>query len=151
VLDGSRSYDKEDQLIFDALQRSSVIAVINKSDVPTIIDLPRPFEALPHLSISAESGAGVELLKDMIKSLFISKQSLDNREFVAISHVRHRDVLDSANSTLQHFADGLDNHCNLELLAIDLRDALTVVGSVTGQASNDDVLDIIFSSFCIGK
>jgi tRNA modification GTPase len=151
VLDGSRSFDKEDQLIFDALQQRSVIAVINKSDVPTILDLPRSFEAMPHLSISTESGEGVELLKDMIKSLFISKQSLDNREFIALSHARHRDVLDSANSSLQRFIDGLAVHCNLELLAIDLRDALTAVGSVTGQVTNDDVLDIIFSSFCIGK
>ncbi len=151
VLDGSRSFDKEDQLILDALQRSSVIAVINKSDVPKILDMPRPLETMPHLSISAESGEGIELLKDMIKSLFVSKQSLDSREFVAISHVRHRDILDSANSTLQRFVDGLGSHCNLELLSIDLRDALAAVGSVTGHVTNDDVLDIIFSSFCIGK
>jgi len=151
VLDGSRSFDKEDQLIWDALQRSSVIAVINKSDIPTVLDVPHPLETLPHLSISAESGEGVELLKDMIKSLFISKQSLDSREFVAISHVRHRDVLHSTNSTLQRFVDGLGSHCNLELLSIDLRDALAAVGSVTGHVSNDDVLDVIFSSFCIGK
>jgi len=151
VLDGSRSFDKEDQLIWDALQRSLVIAVINKSDIPTVLDVPRPLETLPHLSISAESGEGVELLKDMIKSLFISKQSLDSREFVAISHVRHRDILHSTNSTLQRFVDGLCSHCNLELLSIDLRDALAAVGSVTGHVSNDDVLDVIFSSFCIGK
>jgi tRNA modification GTPase len=151
VLDGSRSFDGEDQLIFNSLQRSSVIAVINKSDIAKVLTLPCSFNNMTQLHLSAESGEGVEFLKDTIRSLFISKQSLDSREFVAISRARHRDVLCSVDLSLQRFTEGLVAHCNLELLAIDLRDALAAVGSVTGQATNDDLLDLIFSSFCIGK
>jgi len=151
VLDGSRSFDREDQLILDALQDSSVIAVINKSDLPLALELPVSFDTLPKISISAESGESVELLKDAVRSRFISKQSIDNREFVALSRARHRDVLRSAESSLQRVTDALSGQCCLELLAIDLRDALAAVGSVTGQVTNDELLDLIFSSFCIGK
>jgi tRNA modification GTPase len=69
---------------------------------------------------------------------------------VALSRARHRDALVSAQQSLFRFSDGLFER-NLELLALDVRDALQAVGSVTGQAATDDVLDLIFSSFCIGK
>jgi tRNA modification GTPase len=151
VLDGSRSFDREDQLILDALRDSSVIAVINKSDLPRELELPGSFETLPQISISTESGESVELLKDAVRSRFISKQSLDNREFVALSRARHRDVLCTAEFSLQRVVDALSGQFCLELLAIDLRDALAAVGSVTGQVTNDELLDLIFSSFCIGK
>ncbi|NVN89226.1 MAG: tRNA uridine-5-carboxymethylaminomethyl(34) synthesis GTPase MnmE [Desulfuromonadales bacterium] len=151
VLDGSRPFDREDQLIIDALQGRSVIAVVNKSDIPCVIDLPDFFSTLPLLHISAETGEGVEFLKDSIRSCFISTHTLDNREFVALSRARHRDVLRSAESSLQRIIGALASACCLELLSIDLRDALAAVGSVTGQVTNDELLDHIFSSFCIGK
>jgi tRNA modification GTPase len=69
---------------------------------------------------------------------------------VALSRVRHRDALVSAEQFLRLFSSGLLDR-NLELLALDLRGALQAVGSVTGQTTTDDVLDLIFSSFCIGK
>lgn len=151
VLDGSRPFDREDQLIFDALQDSSVIAVVNKSDVSCMLELPESFDSVTQLRISAASGDGVDLLKETIRSRFLNKHTLDNREFVTISRTRHRDVLYSADLSLQQFMSGLASGLSLELLAIELREALGFIGSVTGQVANDDVLDLIFSSFCIGK
>jgi tRNA modification GTPase len=151
VLDGSRPFDAEDRLILDALQGSRVIAAINKSDLPRVLRLPDDGSRLPQFSFSAESGEGVEELKGAVRSRFISGESLDNREFVAISRARHRDALVSADACLSGCIDGLDSSCSLELLAVDLREALAAVGEVTGYATNDELLDRIFSSFCIGK
>jgi tRNA modification GTPase len=67
-----------------------------------------------------------------------------------LSRARHRDALVSADHYLQQFSKGLRDR-NLELLALDLRGALQAVGAVTGQTATDEVLDLIFSSFCIGK
>lgn len=151
VLDGSRPFDSEDRLILAALQGSRVIAAINKADLPLVLRLPDECGQLQQVSFSAESGEGVEELKGTVRSRFISGESLDKREFVAISHARHRDVLRSAHASLMRCLEGLASSCSLELLAVDLRDALSAVGEVTGQATNDEVLDRIFSSFCIGK
>lgn len=151
VLDSTRPFDSEDQLIFDALQGSSVIAVVNKTDVPPVLVVPRPLEDWVQVRISAETGAGVESLKDSIRARFISSQSLDSREFVALSRSRHRDMLRTAEVSLQRVSAALSDRCCLELLAIDLREALGAIGSVTGQVTNDELLDHIFSSFCIGK
>ncbi len=87
----------------------------------------------------------------MIRTTFLHGSALDSREFVAISRARHRDALSSACSALRQFLSGLEGGRELETLAIDLRDALSAVGQVTGETTTDDVLDVVFSSFCIGK
>jgi len=151
VLDASRPFEAEDQLIFDALVDSRTIAVLNKSDLPRLLDLPEPFLDMVQRPICAHSGRGVDELRDVLRATFLNGTHLDSREFVAISRTRHRDVLASANMLLERFEHGLTTQVGLELLALDLRDALSAVGSVTGLVTTDDVLDVIFSSFCIGK
>jgi tRNA modification GTPase len=151
VLDASRTFDTEDQLIYEALAESRTIAVLNKSDLPQLLQLPAGFDGMVQQGISAHSGAGVEELKDVVRSAFLGNAQLDSREFVALSRVRHRDVLISADAFLQSFEQGLAAQSGLELLALDLRDALSAIGSVTGQVTTDNLLDLIFSSFCIGK
>jgi len=106
---------------------------------------------VPCIPISAHTGDGVELLKETIRNSFLHGSAIDSREFIAISRARHRDALVSADAILQRFLDGMRVKVELELLAVDLRDALQAVGTVTGQSTPDDVLDLIFSSFCIGK
>ncbi|ABL01214.1 tRNA uridine-5-carboxymethylaminomethyl(34) synthesis GTPase MnmE [Pelobacter propionicus] len=151
VLDGSRPFGPEDRLILDALQGNRFVAAISKADLPRVLELPSECCNLPQVSFSAESGEGVDDLKSTVRSLFVSSQAIDNREYVAISRVRHRDALSSADGSLSRFRQGLDSGASLDLLALDLREALASVGEVTGQVTNEDVLDLIFSSFCIGK
>lgn len=151
VLDASHLFDREDQLILEGLTESRIIAVLNKSDLPQTIELPERFTGVPCIPISAHTGDGVELLKETIRNAFLHGSAIDSREFIAISRARHRDALFSAAAILQRFIEGMRVHVELELLAVDLRDALQAVGTVTGQSTPDDVLDLIFSSFCIGK
>lgn len=151
VLDASRPFDVEDQLLLDALSGSRIIAVLNKSDLPNGIMLPVPFDVFTLLPVSADSGAGIDVLKQAIRSIFLHDGVLDSREYVAISRARHRDALISVDSLLTKFVVSLASGVSLELLAVDLRDALSAVGSVIGYTTNDDVLDAVFSSFCIGK
>ncbi len=151
VLDTSRFFDDEDRLILDAVRGKRTIAVLNKCDLPMAIELPPEITTLPQAVISAGAALGVDGLRELIRTTFLHDVPLDSREFVAISRARHRDALVSARSHLQRFLSGLEEGRELETLAIDLRDALSAVGQVTGEISTDDVLDMIFSSFCIGK
>jgi tRNA modification GTPase len=150
VVDGSASFTAEDQAIREAIGSKSVIVVRNKSDLPPCCVVPDDLVAAS-VSISTVTGNGVPELRDAIHASFIHGKAIDGREFVAISHVRHRDALLKAQQALVRFKDNLRAGVNMELLPIDLRDALDAVGEVTGATTADDVLDRIFSSFCIGK
>ncbi|MHB8056576.1 MAG: tRNA uridine-5-carboxymethylaminomethyl(34) synthesis GTPase MnmE [Desulfuromonadaceae bacterium] len=150
VFDASREFGQEDQLIYEALDGFRTIAVLNKTDLQQRLVLPDEGRFVDIVSIAALSGDGVDLLKQTVCKQFLHSVVPDAREFVALSRARHRDALVSAQNYLQQFSVGLGDR-NLELLALDLRGALQSVGAVTGQTATDEVLDLIFSSFCIGK
>jgi tRNA modification GTPase len=151
VLDSARPFNEEDRLILDAVKGKTAIAVLNKNDLPVALELPDEMEEMPRVALSAGTGAGIDGLRKLIRTTFLHGSALDSREFVTISRARHRDALNSARSALQQFLSGLEGGRELETLAIDLRDALSAVGRVTGETTTDDVLDVVFSSFCIGK
>ena len=150
VVDGSASFDDEDRAILAAIGSKSVIVVRNKSDLPSRCVLPEIPDA-PTVSISTVTGDGISDLRHAIHACFIHGKAIDGREFVAVSRARHRDALVKSQQALLRFAGNLRVGVNMELLPIDLRDALDAVGEVTGETTADDVLDRIFSSFCIGK
>ena len=150
VFDASREFGHEDRMILDALAGSRTIAVLNKADLPRQLVLPYEGGFVATVTIAALPGEGIDQLKQTVCRQFLHSAAPDSREYVALSKARHRDALATAEQSLQQFSLGLPDR-NLELLALDLRDALQAVGSVTGQTATDEVLDIIFSSFCIGK
>lgn len=150
VFDLSRPFTGEDQLILDALSGTKFIAVLNKCDLPRELVFPDECYFDLQLPISADSGTGIQELKLSVRSCFLQSTNIDPREFFAISRARHRDVLVSAGAILSRSTATLDD-LHLELLSIDLRESLDVIGSLTGQTLTNDLLDIIFSSFCIGK
>jgi tRNA modification GTPase len=150
VVDGSHSFTSDDQAILKAIGSKSMIVVRNKSDLPVCAVLP--VEAAATLvDISTLTGAGVPELRDAITAAFMHGHAIDGRGFVAVSKARHRDALLKARVALERFVTNIQAGVNMELLPIDLRDALDAVGEVTGETTADDVLDRIFSSFCIGK
>ncbi len=150
VFDASREFSHEDQMIFDALAGRKTIAVLNKVDLQQRFVLPDEGRFVAQVRIAALSGDGVDLLKQTACRLFLHSTASDPREAVALSRARHRDALISAEQFLKNLVGGIRSG-NLELLALDLRGALQAVGTVTGQTATDEVLDLIFSSFCIGK
>jgi len=150
VFDASKPFGQEDQLILDTLSGCHFIMVFNKCDLPRELVLPQDTTLELQANIVASSGVGVDDLKRSVSRHFLHRMHIDKREYVAVSRARHRDALVSADRALRRSGAASDES-KIELLAIDLRDALEAVGSVTGQVTNDEVLDLIFSSFCIGK
>ncbi|SNB47289.1 tRNA uridine-5-carboxymethylaminomethyl(34) synthesis GTPase MnmE [Geobacter sp. DSM 9736] len=151
LLDSSRPFDTDDRLLLDRLEGIRYIVVCNKKDLPSQLHLPQDVAAAETVSISASDGDGIEDLKKAIYRAFIQGTVTDSRESVAISHARHRDALRKGVESLVAFQTGLASGNELELLAVDLRDSLHAVGEVTGETTPDEVLDLIFTRFCIGK
>ena len=151
MVDGSRPFDDEDRMILAVLGSCRVIVVQNKSDLPALIEFPGELADLEKVAISTLTGEGIDRLRTMIRDAFLHGRSVDGREFVALSQARHRDALAKAKTSLERFTESCTSGSDLELLAWELREALHAVGEVTGETTPDEVLDLIFSRFCVGK
>ncbi len=151
VLDVSRPLDDEDKLCIDAATGSNVIVVMNKCDMNKIIEIPESLRDRPKVEISSLSGEGISTLREMIFEIFVHDKAIDGREFVVLSQARHRDALMKTRKYLEAFLDNLGSGANLEIMALDLKDALDALGEITGETTPDDILEIIFGRFCIGK
>ncbi|MRR06254.1 MAG: tRNA uridine-5-carboxymethylaminomethyl(34) synthesis GTPase MnmE [Deltaproteobacteria bacterium] len=151
VVDSSKPFEDEDSLIVEAILGREFIVVSNKSDLPHAIRYPEQIESEKVVRISARDGGGIEELREAIFSRFIRGESLDGRDFTALSLARHRDALERAQKSLLLFLESFAAGLPLEIVSLELREALNALGEVTGETTPDDILDQIFSRFCIGK
>jgi len=151
MVDGSRPFDDEDGMILAVLGSSRVIVVKNKIDLPDAVQLPHELAGRQVVNISIKSELGIDELRAAIHDAFLHGAAVDGREFVALSRARHRDALEKAQTVLSRFKESLASGAALELLAWEVREALHAVGDVTGETTPDEVLDLIFARFCIGK
>jgi tRNA modification GTPase len=160
ILDGTSAIHDEDLMVLDKIKdRRSVIA-INKSDLPFIEDnLEMRLKEYSHniVRTSAKSGAGLDELKDRIinavpGSRRSGEKSISHENNGAmITNVRHKAAIDSAVGALDRAADNLKSALPLEIVAVEMRDALDKLGGIVGAVTTDDILNRIFSEFCIGK
>jgi tRNA modification GTPase len=131
---------------FDAKQR---ILVRNKIDLPGRLEFP-PGLAGPVADVCCLTGQGIEPLKDAIKQLAWSGEIKAEMLEVMINS-RHQDALNRARAATLRAQETLASDRSLELVALDLRIALDAVGEIVGKTTTEDLLDMIFSQFCIGK
>jgi len=149
VVDGGRPPDEDDLLALESARDTAVLLVVNKCDLETI-PLPAPFGELPQVRVSAHTGAGIEALKERIVSIFVGSDG-DSRESILLSDRRHRQALLRAREALQRFIEAQTQEYSLEFMALDLKEALQALGEITGETTPDDILERIFTRFCIGK
>ncbi|MCF6178043.1 MAG: 50S ribosome-binding GTPase, partial [Geopsychrobacter sp.] len=149
LIDGSCAMDKQDQLALDSCSDRRHILVVTKSDLPLIAILPDDYTG-QSVYISARKGEGLNELRDRIHT-----ELLDDRTFgehsVLLTSQRHQAAAIGAVEALTQFESALQQNFSLEFLALDLSVALAALGDITGETTTDDVLDSIFSRFCIGK
>ena len=152
VLDASEPLTHADENYLNEFADKKRILVLNKTDLPKKLELPLPL--ITHnsslITVSSLSGQGMEALKDAIKSLVWAGEIKAEMLQVAINS-RHQDALNRARATARQATDALRDGLTLELVAMDLRIAANAVGEIVGKTTTEDLLDSIFSAFCIGK
>ncbi|PUV25319.1 MULTISPECIES: tRNA uridine-5-carboxymethylaminomethyl(34) synthesis GTPase MnmE [Sphingobacterium] len=124
------------------------LTIINKADL--LSDQQKDeYASLNPLYISAKEQIGVEELKEEL----INRVQLGNlnTEDVMVTNIRHVEALQKTSDSLERVLFGIDNPVTSDFLAMDIRQALYHLGEITGTVSTDDLLDNIFSKFCIGK
>jgi tRNA modification GTPase len=148
ILDGSVPVSDQFLALLSEFSASQVVLVVNKSDLPSALD-DFSFFSGPVVRLSAKHGDGVKDLVDTVSSLLLNDY-LPSSESPYITERRHYETLLSASECLNSFIKNI-GHVELDLLSIDLRSSLDVLGQITGVVTTDDLLDSVFSSFCIGK
>ena len=148
VLDASEPLTTEDQKILDDFANKKRILILNKTDLPRKLAVPTI--NAPLVDVCCVSGNGIEQLKDAIKSLVWSGAVTDEMAQVNINS-RHQDALRRAREAVQLALDALRADASLEFVALDLRIGANAVGEVVGKTTTEDLLDSIFSTFCLGK
>lgn len=153
VVDLSRDFT-EDIEILSGLPKDRTIIAANKTDLAgnRLAEARSTFAGFDVAPISAVKEDGLEPLKDLVfeKTTGV-KASMETPVGELIVSVRHRDCLERCRASLERSAAALSSGVARELLATDLRAAIDGLGEITGETTTEDILDVIFSSFCVGK
>jgi len=150
VVDGSEPPAGADRDVADLSVGKTAIVVVNKSDLPPATDHAELLPEAPHVAVSAKTGAGIPDLESLVLDTIFSGSVVASNEPIA-SNPRHRDLfrraLEHVKEAQRALAEGLPD----DLVSIDISEAVNALGEVTGETAGEDLLDSIFSSFCIGK
>jgi len=153
MLDGSEPLTSEDRELLKEIRDKEAILVINKIDLPQKIELKKVEELAikkPLVKISATQAIGLPDLEKTIVEM-IWRGEVIVSDGALITNVRHKNSLRQAHSSIQRAIETTRQGLSEELISVDLRAALNSLGEITGETVVEDILDYIFSEFCIGK
>ncbi len=154
VLDASVPLTREDEELAAALRGKTVIPVANKSDLSAKLDLGLAQKACgrPLVSVCALKGENIAALEEeILRCVLGGRGSFACEEGVVVSNRRHLEALKRGAEALEMSADSLRQGLSPEFVLLDLRRCLDALGELTGEVFNEEVLDTIFSKFCVGK
>lgn len=153
VFDVSKALTEEDQDIINIIKNKKAIVLLNKSDLPSKYDEDYIRSLLPDKQIittSITEGIGVEELVDAIKDMFYTGE-VDVESQIIVSNMRHNDQLIKAKKNIEDGLSGIRTNMPLDCIEVDIRNCWDSLGEISGDTVGEDILDKIFSEFCIGK
>lgn len=155
VFDGAEKLGADDQAALRLIEGRPAICIVNKSDLPRRIDLAALEGAATGCAVvqaSARSGAGMEALRRaLVERVGSPKHGGATGASATVTSARHKGELDAAIRSLRSAAAALHAREPLECAALHLRQAQEALGAITGEVTTEELLDRIFSQFCIGK
>ena len=143
----------EDYSIMKRVANKNVLVLLNKSDMDRKIETDRIKEILgdkTFLDTSMETGQGVEELKDIIEKM-VYKGNLKQDNSLIVTNVRHLNLLRDASAFLEDSLKSIDSNQPLEFIEIDVKNTYDDLGAILGEEVGDDILNEVFSRFCLGK
>ena len=149
MLDTSRDLEEEDREIIKAIENKKTIVLLNKVDLERKLDID-DVEGLDNfIEISAMTGFGINDLKAKIKELFFNGE-VDNESLI-ITNSRHKQALYRALENCENAQDRLKMNEFLDLISIYVTSGLRALGEITGAELEEDLVNKIFTEFCVGK
>jgi len=152
VVDGSKELDENDCHIIEMIRDQKVIILLNKSDLEKQVSKEQISEYLdkPIIEISAKEETGIKELEQLLKEMFFQGEISFNDE-IYITNIRQKSVLSDARNSLLKVNESIENNMPEDFYSIDLIDAYESLGMITGETMGEDLVNEIFSKFCMGK
>lgn len=149
LFDISRPFTLEDEAILSSIKAKKSIIILNKTDLPTKIDLNK-FTSYNVIKTSVKEDIGKDDLLNMIKELF-SLNEIETGDFTYLSNARQISLIKEALKLCLEIKYQNEQNTPVDLIQIDLQNLWEKLGEITGDAYKDELLDEIFSKFCLGK
>jgi tRNA modification GTPase len=153
LVDLQRPFDRQDHKIYQKIMHKRHIVVLNKIDVihdQELPDLPADWQKSPFLGVSALYGTHIEKLQKLIKSVVVGKRGVMHENAV-VTTARQQRLLEAGIKAVRRAVQEIKNQARAEVVALEIKESLQQIDAVSGQVYTEDILDQIFSKFCIGK
>lgn len=152
VVDGSTPIDENDCEIIEMIKDKKVIVLINKIDlnIVTSADTLKAYMDKPIVEISAKEEKGIDDFENLLKEMFFNGNVSFNDE-IYITNVRHKTAIADAMESLRLVLQSIDDGMPEDFFSIDLMNSYEQLGGIIGEAVGEDLIDTIFSDFCMGK
>jgi tRNA modification GTPase len=153
VLDHSCPLEEQDRMLMEQLKAARVLAVINKMDLDGQIDIavPKKIFGREHVvKVSAFAAPSIQELEAKIEEVICQGKDMDTHG-ILVSNIRHIKALEAAKENLQSACRLMDQNASLEFISEEIKAAVNQLDAITGRNIDEDLLDRIFSEFCIGK
>ena len=152
VVDSSRALDENDFKIMEFIKGRRAIILLNKSDLKALVSVEEITNRTGHqvFLVSAKEETGIDRLEEKIKSLFYEGE-IDFNDQVLITNMRHKEALREALESIQMVKKSIEDEMPEDFFSIDLMNAYEKLGLIVGESVEEDLVNEIFSKFCMGK
>ena len=151
VVDSSKPLDENDDEIISLLEGKKVITLLNKTDLDVVVEKKDLENRLSHIiPISAKEKIGMENLEEMLKEMFFEGKISFNDQ-IYITNIRHKRAMEEGKESLEMVLASIADEMPEDFFTIDLMNAYEVLGSIIGESVEEDLVNEIFSRFCMGK
>ena len=151
VVDGSTELDNEDFKINEKLRGKKVLGIVNKNDLNQVAKLSELDSVDSFINISAKESIGISDMEEQIYDLIVRGTVENSSKKLIITNIRHKTALEKTKDAIKNIFETINLGLPMDLIAVDLKEALDSLSEVTGEISTEDLLDHVFKNFCVGK
>ena len=151
IFDITKKLDEEDKKILDIIGNKKSIIVLNKIDLVDNVNIPEEILKYENIiEMSALNKQGIEEMYNKIAELFKFNDIEEDNSFI-ITNIRHKELIKKANKNIEDAINTLKNNLPIDIISINIKDALENLGNITGENVSENIINEIFKKFCLGK
>ena len=151
IFDITKKLDEEDKKILDIIGNKKSIIVLNKIDLVDKVNIPEEILKYENIiEMSALNKQGIEEMYNKIAELFKFNDIEEDNSFI-ITNIRHKELIKKANKNIEDAINTLKNNLPIDIISINIKDALENLGNITGENVSESIINEIFKKFCLGK
>ena len=151
IFDITKKLDEEDKKIQDIIGNKKSIIVLNKIDLVDKVNIPEEILKYENIiEMSALNKQGIEEMYNKIAEIFKFNDIEEDNSFI-ITNIRHKELIKKANKNIEDAINTLKNNLPIDIISINIKDALENLGNITGENVSENIINEIFKKFCLGK